>query len=84
MVPFRAKKFLGHARISLHPTSIPIFSYVKSLPGLYLISHVARIESTLNRGFIKDRALGKLTGCEQDLAISLPGCFHLLFLLFFS
>ena len=27
------------------------------------------------RGFIK----GKLTGCEQDLAINLPGCFHLLF-----
>ena len=33
------------------------------------------------RGFIKGWALGKLTGCEQDLAINLPSCFHLLFLL---
>ena len=37
----------------------------------------------LNREFIKGRALGKLTGCEQDLAINLPGYFHLLFLLSF-
>ena len=29
------------------------------------------------------RALGKLTSCEQDLAINLPGCFRLLFLLSF-
>ena len=35
----------------------------------------------LHRGFIKGRALGKLTGCERDLAINLPSCFHLLFLL---
>ena len=35
------------------------------------------------RRFIKGRAPGKLTGCEQDLAINLPGCFRLLFLLFF-
>ena len=27
------------------------------------------------------RALGKLTGCEGDLAINLPSCFRLLFLL---
>ena len=33
------------------------------------------------RGFIKGRALGKLTCCERDFAINLPGCFHLLFLL---
>ena len=26
---------------------------------------------------------GKLTSCERDLAINLPGCFHLLFLLSF-
>ena len=32
-------------------------------------------------GFIKGRALGKLTSFEQGLAINLPGCFHLLFLL---
>ena len=32
------------------------------------------------RGFIKGRAPGKMTGCERDLAINLPGCF-LLFLL---
>ena len=35
------------------------------------------------RGFIKGRAPGKLTGCERDLAINLPDCFHLLFLLAF-
>ena len=36
------------------------------------------------RGFInKGRAPGKLTGCERDLAMNLPGCFHLLFLLSF-
>ena len=35
------------------------------------------------RGFIKGRKPGKLTGCEQDLAINLPGCFRLLFLLSF-
>ena len=35
------------------------------------------------RGFIKGWAPGKLTSCEQDLAINLPGCFHLLFLLSF-
>ena len=34
-------------------------------------------------GFIKSWAPGKLTGCERDLAINLPGCFHLLFLLSF-
>ena len=34
-----------------------------------------------SRGFITGRALGKLTGCEGDLAINLPSCFHLLFLL---
>ena len=37
----------------------------------------------LCRGFIKGWAPGKLTGCERDLAINLPGCFHLLFLLSF-
>ena len=35
----------------------------------------------LEQGFIKGRAVGKLTGCERDLAITLPGCFRLLFLL---
>ena len=38
---------------------------------------------TVCRGFIKGGAPGKLTGCEQDLAINLPGCFRLLFLLSF-
>ena len=37
----------------------------------------------VTRGFIKGRALGKLTGYERDLATNLPGCFHLLFLLSF-
>ena len=37
----------------------------------------------IRRGFIKGRAPGKLTGCERDLAINLPGCFRLLFLLSF-
>ena len=32
----------------------------------------------LCRRFIKGRALGKLTGCERDLGINLPGCFCLL------
>ena len=36
-----------------------------------------------SRGFIKGQAPGKLTGCERDLAINLPGCFRLLFLLSF-
>ena len=35
------------------------------------------------RGFIRGQALGKLTGCERDLAINLPGCFLRLFLLSF-
>ena len=30
-----------------------------------------------SRGFIKGRAPGKLTSCERDLAINLPGCFRL-------
>ena len=37
----------------------------------------------ISRGFIKGQAPGKLTSCEQDLAITLPGYFHLLFLLSF-
>ena len=32
----------------------------------------------LFRGYIKGRTPGKLTGCERDLAINLPGCFTLL------
>ena len=35
------------------------------------------------RGFIKGQAPGKLTSCERGLAINLPGCFCLLFLLSF-
>ena len=35
------------------------------------------------RGFIKGRAPGKLTGCEQDLSINLPRCFYLFLLLSF-
>ena len=38
---------------------------------------------SLLRGFIKCGASGKLTGCEPDLAINLPGCFRLLFLFSF-
>ena len=34
-----------------------------------------------SRGFVKGQAPGKLTGCEQDLAMTLPGCFLLLYLL---
>ena len=33
------------------------------------------------RVFFKGRAPGKLTSCEQDLAMTLPGCFLLLYLL---
>ena len=43
----------------------------------------ANLISVKSRGFIKGRALGKLTGCERNLAINLPGCFCLLFLLSF-
>ena len=32
---------------------------------------------TITKGFIKGWAPGKLTGCKQDLAINLPGRFHL-------
>ena len=35
------------------------------------------------RRFIKSRVMGKLPGCERELAINLPGCFRLLFLLSF-
>ena len=38
---------------------------------------------SIPRAFNKGRAQGKLTGCEQDLAINFPGCFRLLFLLSF-
>ena len=34
-------------------------------------------------GLIKCQAPGKLTGCERDLAINLPSCFRLIFLLSF-
>jgi len=37
----------------------------------------------IHGGFIKRQALDKLTGCERDLAINLPDCFGLLFLLSF-
>ena len=37
----------------------------------------------LNRGFIKGRAPGKLTGCVRNLAINMLGCFPLLILLSF-
>ena len=39
--------------------------------------------SLVARGLIKGRAPGKLTGCEWKLAINLPGCVWLLFLLSF-
>ena len=42
---------------------------------------MSRILSIYRRGFIKGRAQGKLTSCEWDLTINLPGCFHLLVLL---
>ena len=46
----------------------------KALNGLCNIS----IDS-----YIQGVQPGKLTGCEGDLAINLPGCFRLLFLLSF-
>ena len=46
-------------------------------------SHFFLAQYSESRGFIKGRALGKLTGCEQDFAINLPGCFRLLSLLSF-
>ena len=36
-----------------------------------------------NSGFIKRRVPSKMTGCEQDLAMNLPRCFCLIFLVSF-
>ena len=41
------------------------------------------VQSSWSRGFIKGQAPSKLTSCERNLAINLPGCFGLLFLLSF-
>ena len=49
----------------------------------HLSSPAESILKTVRRGFIKGGALGKLTGCERDLAINLPSCFRPLFLLSF-
>ena len=51
-----------------------------------LVTLLARLPVSyrqLSRGFIKAQAPGKLTGCEEELAINLPSCFCLLFLLSF-
>ena len=48
-----------------------------------LLATILKIPFWRSRGFIKGRAPGKLPGCEWDLAINLPGCFRLLFLLSF-
>ena len=45
--------------------------------------YITKTETIQNRGFIEGPAPGKLAGCERDLAINLPGCFRLLFLLSF-
>ena len=42
-----------------------------------------QINTFKSRGFIKVWVPGKLTGCERDLGINLPGCFRLLLLLSF-
>ena len=55
----------------------PFYTYQTCLCFLYVC------DDYVCRGFIKGRAPGKLAGCEWDLAINLPGCFHLLFLLSF-
>ena len=54
-----------------------------SWPFTCKCSRAFRDEQYILRGFIKGWAPGKLTGCERDLAINLPGCFCLLFLLSF-
>ena len=51
--------------------------------SLIFFSIFVHISVSIQGGFIKGRAPGKLTGCERDLAINLPGCFCLLFLLSF-
>ena len=51
-----------------------------SQPQQHITCHLLPVTC---RGFIKGRAPGKLTCYERDLAINLPGCFHLLFLLAF-
>ena len=61
-------------------------AHLEGLCCLQCISHLTikqNIHKEIDRGFIKGQAPGKLTGCERDLAINLPGCFRLLFLLSF-
>ena len=63
-------------------TLLELFCFLLGLSGVtcHWCNHVAS-KVIILRGFIKSQAPGKLTGCERDLAINLPGCFCLLFLL---
>ena len=83
--------------ISLYQINLILFLCDPPLRDLWQArSLIGSCESTLNpkylaiqinvqifRGFIKGLAPGKLTGCEQDSAINLPGWFRRLFLLSF-
>ena len=51
---------------------------------MYYWKGLLKVQQHICRGFIKGQAPGKLTGCDRDLVINLPGCFHLLFLLTFT
>ena len=67
-----------HRLHSSHPSLSSSHGVVCS-PGRLSADH--KMHPCSFRGFIKGQALGKLTGCERDIAINLPGCFCLLFLL---
>ena len=63
---------------TLYPISNPFIIY-----SHLSFQHVgpSSMARHMSRGFIKGQALA---GCERDLAINLPGCFRLLFLLSFK
>ena len=78
-------KFCSCQQLFKRKTTLVVDSYIFyhfSLCGNNWFSW-QQLWKSLLRGFIKGGAQHKLTGCEGDLAINLPGCFHLLFLLSF-
>ena len=59
------------------------FTLIAQRRVLNFVHQIILVYVNVFRWFIKGWAPAKLTGCEQDLAINLPGCFSLLFLLSF-
>ena len=81
--------FLTNTSINLVVCQLGITLYVAEpfatsrLDSCHFSSPAESVLKTVRREFFKGRALGKLTGCERDLAINLPDCFRPLFLLSF-